>query len=188
MGTINYGTNDILCSLGYIGSFDYDDELIKECREELDLSEEEYSDEDIIDRLREDYYMCEEDDFNAVKDKLAECRYQYYKVEVCSGYYEGFYISIDREYCYLDNYKEKLEMQKELTTLISKIKYCIENYGIRVCYPGWCTGWEEKVEDSIKVLNEKVKEERKAIKQIPTDRQVCRMSSEERKAKIGWTW
>ena len=188
MGAINYGTNNILCSLGYVGTFEYDDDLIKECRKEFDLSEEDYSDEDIIDRLREDYYMCEEDDFLQVKELIESRRFTYYKVEVKSGYYEGFYISINREYCYLDNYKEKQEMQKELTTLKNIIEICINNHGIRVCYPGWCTGWEEKVEDSIKVLNENVKEERKAIQQIPTDRQVARMSKEERIAKIGWSW
>lgn len=188
MGTINYGTNKILCSLGYHSEFDYDDDLIKECREEFDLDEENYSDDDIIDRLREDYDMCVEDDYFSVQELINSKDFHFYKVELCSGYYEGFYISLDREYCYLDNYKEKQAMQKELTMLKGVLEEIITNYGVRVCYPWWCTNWEEKIEDSIKVLNEKVKEERKAIKQIPTDRQVCRMSKEERKAKIGWTW
>ena len=188
MGTINYGSNKILCSLGYHNEFDYDDDLIKECREEFGLDEEEFSDDDIIDRLREDYDMCEEDDYLSVQELINSKDFHFYKVELCSGYYDGFYISIDREYCYLDNYKEKQAMQKELTMLKGVLEEIITNHCVRVCYPWWCTSWEETVEDSIKVLNEKVKEERKAIQQIPTDRQVCRMSSEERKAKIGWTW
>lgn len=188
MGTINYGTNDVLCSLGYHSEFDYDDDLIKECREEFDLNEEDYTDEDIIDRLREDYDLCVEADWENVKSILESKRFQYYKVSVESGYYEGFYISIDREYSYLDNYQEKLDMQKELTTLKELLIKCINECGIRVCYPWWATSWEEKIEDSVKVLNEKVKEERDYIKHIPTDRQVARMSSEERKARIGWTW
>ena len=188
MGTINYGTNKILCSLGYHNEFDYDDDLIKECREEFDLDEENYTNDDIIDRLREDYNMCEEDDYFSVQTLINSKDFHFYKVELCSGYYDGFYISLDREYCYLDNYKAKLEMQKELTMLKTTLIDIITNYGVRVCYPGWGTSWEEKIEDSIKVLNEKVKEERKAIKQIPTDIQVCKMSDAERIAKIGWTW
>ena len=157
-------------------------------RPSSDLNEEDYTDEDIIDRLREDYDLCVEADWENVKSILESKRFQYYKVSVESGYYEGFYISIDREYSYLDNYQEKLDMQKELTTLKELLIKCINECGIRVCYPWWATSWEEKIEDSVKVLNEKVKEERDYIKHIPTDRQVARMSSEERKARIGWTW
>ena len=188
MGTINYGTNKILCSLGYHNEFDYDDDLIKECREEFDLDEENYTDDDIIDRLREDYEMCVEDDYFGVKELINSKDFHFYKVELSSGYYDGFYIKLDRNYCYLDNYKEKLEMQKELTMLKTILIDIITNYGIRVCYPWWCTKWEEKIEDSIKVLKEKVKEERMVIKQIPTDKQLWKMSKEERIAKIGWSW
>ena len=44
MGAINYGTNEILCSLGYyLTTPDTSEEAIKEYREEFDLSEEEWS-------------------------------------------------------------------------------------------------------------------------------------------------
>ena len=55
MGAINYGTNSILCSLGYYNTTpDTSEEAIKEYREEFDLSEEDYSDSEIAEKIYED--------------------------------------------------------------------------------------------------------------------------------------
>ena len=76
-------------------------------------------------------------------------------------------------------------MQKELTKLKKELTYVIENLGIRVCYPGWCTGWEEEIKDSLKALNNGIQEERKRIKTLRTERQFWKLTKEERNKIYG---
>lgn len=184
MGAINYGTNRILCSLGYYYiSPDTDEETIKEYRKEFDLSEEEWSDSEIEEKIYEDNSEMLRDDMKEVEKRLGD--YEYFEVSVECGYYEGFYISIDEKYLYLDTYQDRILMQKELTKLKNDLIYCIENLGVRVCYPDWCTGWEKSVEDSIKVLEASVKEERKRIKTLRTEKQFWKLSKKERNEIYG---
>ena len=184
MGAINYGTNEILCSLGYyLTTPDTSEEAIKEYREEFDLSEEEWSDSEIEDRIYEEEAIFVSDDMDEAERCLSG--YEYFDVSVECGYYEGFYISIDEEYLYLDSWKDKILMQKELTKLKNDLIYCIENLGVRVCYPGWCTDWEESIEDSIAVLEASVKAERERIKKLHTEKQFWKLSKKERNEIYG---
>ena len=184
MGAINYGTNSILCSLGYYNTtLDTSEEAIKEYREEFDLSEEDYSDSEIAEKIYEDEAIFASDEMNEVERGLSN--YEYFDVSVECGYYEGFYISIDEKYLYLDTYQDKILMQKELTRLKNDLIYCIENCGVRVCYPGWCTDWEESIEDSIAVLEASVKEERRRIKNLRTEKQFWKLSQKERNEIYG---
>lgn len=183
MGAINYGSNNIIGSFGYVWIQNYpSEEDIKEYREEFDLSEE-YTDEEIEERIMEDNHDIMEEDMSEVKRHLGE--YEYYDVSVEYGYYEGFYISIDNKYLWLDDYTQKKEMQKELTKLKKNLEFVIENLGVRVCYPGWCTGWEKEIKDSIKELNVGIKEERKRINSMRTEKQFWKLSKEERNKIYG---
>lgn len=184
MGAINYGTNKILCSLGsYFISPDVDEETVKEYRKEFGLSEEDYSDSEIEEKIYDDNAEMIRFDMEEAERHLSN--YEYFDVSVECGYYEGFYISIDEKYIYLDTYQDKILMQKELTKLKNDLIYCIENLGVRVCYPGWCTDWEESVEDSIKELEASVKEERKRIKNLRTEKQFWKLSKKERNEIYG---
>lgn len=186
MGAINYGTNKILCSLGsYDISPDVDEETIKEYRKEFGLSEEEYSDSEIEEKIYDDNAEMVRYDMEVVENLLSKSKYEYFDVSVECGYYEGFYISIDEKYIYLNTYQDRILMQKELTKLKNDLIYCIENYGVRVCYPGWCTGWEESIKDSIKELEASVKAERERIKKLRTEKQFWKLSKKERNEIYG---
>lgn len=185
MGAINYGSNNILCSLGYVDIQNYPkEEDIKAYREEFGYDEEDYTDEQIEEYIMDDNNLMCEDNYKAVKEVLSG--YEYYDVSVECGYYEGFYISIDDKYTYLDTFKDKIKMQKELTQLKKDLIECINTYGVRVCYPGWCTGWEKEIKESIKVLNECIKIERKRIKSLYTEKTFWNLTKEERHEKFGW--
>lgn len=184
MGAINYGSNNIIGSFGYswINYFPSEED-IKQCREDYDLSEEDYTDEDIENRILDDSHDMMEEDMEEVRRHL--CGYKYYDVKVEYGYYEGFYIDIDDKFLYLDSYEQKKEMQKELTKLKKELTYVIENFGVRVCYPGWCTGWEKEIKDSLRELNVGIQEERKRIKELRTEKQFWKLTKEERNKIYG---
>lgn len=184
MGSINYGTNKILCSLGYYNiTPDTSEEAVKDYRESYGFDEEEYSDSEIEEMIYDDNIENARYEMEEVKRRLG--KYEYFNVSVECGYYEGFYISIDEEYLYLDSWKDKILMQKELTKLKNDLIYCIENHGVRVCYPGWCTGWEESIKDSIKELEASVKAERERIKKLRTEKQFWKLSKKERNEIYG---
>lgn len=189
MGTINYGTNKNFCSLGYYAIGYYpSDEDIKDYRISMEMEdEEEYSDDYIKESIMDDQcYACEED-MEMVENYLFKNHvYEYFNVSVEAGYYEGFYISIDTKYNYFDSFEDKRKAQKELTILKNNLIKCIENQGIRVCYPGWCTSWEETINDSIKELNNSVKAMRDVINNTLTESQFWKLTKEERKVKYGF--
>ena len=93
-----------------------------------------------------------------------------YSVSVNDGYYEGFQIYISREQLAFDYWYQRKEMHKELTQIKNKIIVAIEEYTMRVCYPGYCIGWKDTIEESLKALNEAIKEERKVINSLKIEK------------------
>lgn len=111
-----------------------------------------------------------EERFKSVCDLFKNQEFEYYSVSVDEGYYEGFQIAISREQLAFDNSYQRKEMNKELTRIKNKIIVAINEYIMRVCYPGWCIGWEDTIDKSLKALNEAIKEERKVINNLKIEK------------------
>lgn len=143
MGTINYKTSDYI-TIGYNCDFiDYDDEFY-------------------FDDINEFYEM--------VKNRLNLEYFYYYNIKVVPGYYEGFSIDIEFNYkwCF-DDYRDKREAQKEITQIKKFLLECINDFELYVVFPGWCTTYKNRIE-SIKLLNEAIKEMRQEVKNTRTYR------------------
>ena len=141
MGTINYFTSDFI-TIGYnLNNIDYDDQCYSEFIQ---------------------------DDFNEVEWMLNIEKFYYFNVALIPGYYEGFSIDIELNYKYcFDNYHDKIEAQKEITQIKKFLLDCINFCGCCAVSPGWCTKYAKK-DESIKLLNEAIKEMRATVQAVPT--------------------
>lgn len=97
---------------------------------------------------------------------LDDANFQYYDVVLVSGYYDGFYMRIDRIFSDDDVRESKESVLEELDVLNNIGKKAIEEHLMRVCYPGWCTGWEDTINDSLTVWKGAIKEEKQFINKI----------------------
>ena len=139
MGTINYGSNDII-NLG------------------IDVSKE-----DNFSILDEEVSYIYDD----VKNILDDYYFYYYHVAIKEGYYNGLYLDIESNYYVYDSYVDKLDAQKELTQLKELLNRCAD-VGL-VCYsPGWCTGYYN-FKDTKAKIKEAIKSARQVVKAAPTD-------------------
>jgi hypothetical protein len=141
MGAINYKTSEYI-TIGYnLDNFDYDDEF---------------------------YFDIIQDDYESIKELLKHQHFYYFHVVLDVGYYNGFSIDIECNFdYYFDNWQDKRDAQKEITQLKAFLKEIIENYNCCVVAPSWCTTYYNYT-DSMKKLNDAVKEMREHIKTIPT--------------------
>ena len=166
MGTFNYGSSDDIVTLGHYDGFDYfpSEEEIQEEMEEGD-----YSRDKAIEVLIENMSYQVQDDRDSI-DSLIKCELSnlhFYTVQTVSGYYSGFIINIVQQYLCLDEYKDRVKIQKEITKIKAILIKCVQEYGMRVHYAGYCPGWEDTISDSIKTINKAIKEEREKVKKLP---------------------
>jgi hypothetical protein len=163
MGAINYGTSKYLCTLGY-----YEDEYYPTDQEiaEVQLINEGATEEEAVETLMQEHNYTLKDDFDQINSYLDDADFQYYDVVLVSGYYDGFYMRIDRIFSDDDIRESKESVLEELDVLNNIGKKAIEEHLMRVCYPGWCTGWEDTVNDSLEVWKEAIKEEKQFINKI----------------------
>lgn len=165
MGTFNYGSSHDIVTLGHYIGFDYypDDEEIADEMEELNVSR----DKAIESLIESNSYMVE-DDLDSIKSHIKNyLDLHFYQVKTVGGYYSGFWIDIENDWLCIDSYKDRAVIQKEITQIKNFLIKCVSEYGMRVHYPGWCVGWEDVIENSIKKINEKIKEERQKVKKLP---------------------
>lgn len=166
MGSINFKTSKIITlATKYININETD---IQEYKKEY----EEINDEILTDEKAETLlynYMadCMQEDFDEIDNLIKSYDFEFYSVKVASGHYEGFQLLIDNVYLSYDTYKERQENQKELTQLKELLIKIIKDYGLRACYPSWCSGWKETEKETLKALRDGIKAERKAIKEKP---------------------
>lgn len=159
MGTWNYGTSECLTTLGYYGINYFPTE--EEIEEEMTINDvDKKTAEQLCYQSNND---CVSEDFNNVKALFEQKKWFYYDIKVEPGYYEGFWLSISDTYYELNSTAEKKEWQKELNELTKILNTCVRDYLMRVCYPGWCIGWEDTIERSIVKLSDAVTKERKRI-------------------------
>lgn len=156
MGTWNYKTSDVVTVAYYDINYTPSIEEV-----EGTMVDYECDDKTAEDICVDQHEFTIRDDFERVESIMSKT-YIFYDVKVVDGYYEGFQIVIERIYEGL-SWKERQEMQKELTQIKRDLITVIENDMMRVCYPGYCIGWEDTIQGSIKALNEAIKEERKVI-------------------------
>ena len=158
MGTINYKTGDII-TLG-----------VNENSLE-DWEEVNYYTEDAMDYIKD---LADE-----LKIKLEQFDTVWLKVNVEYGYYAGMSVCIDKDYqtdAELERDKTISRMIKDLWKLEKEEKeeirvqldltrqFCIKclDY-LDVCYPSWCTGYEEGYAENVDAVNNAFD---KAIKEL----------------------
>lgn len=161
MGTWNYGKSDVITVAYYDINYTPSIEEIEGTIVDYECNEKEA--EDILYQQYQDFT---EEQFNSVCDLFKNQEFEYYSVSVDDGSFEGFQINISREQLAFDNSYQRKEMHKELTRIKNKIIVAINEYIMRVCYPGYCIGWKDTIEESLKALNEAIEEERKVINSL----------------------
>lgn len=143
MGTINYGSNDYF----NIGVNPNNYWIEDENGENIFLNWE----------LEEDY--------TTIEKLLNNYIFDYFKVTIQPGYYEGFYIDISFDYLWVD-YWEKPEILKELTQLKNFLINCVYS-GMVEYYPGWCTGYSDTTK-TFQAIKDRIKELKQDLKKFPT--------------------
>jgi len=167
MGTINYGTSDYI-TLG-IKPYDTDDfrndkDFMKFIENEwnVDLSDDTQVLDAIYDEIN-DLYDCDRMNAQVIIDKYT---LNYFKVTIEPGYYEGLYIDISLENAAFNDYKEKLDAQKEVTR-IKSMMIDLAGCGYNSVYPGWCTTYHD-YKTTLRHIKEAIKEMRADVKGTPT--------------------
>lgn len=178
MGTINYGTSDYVTLGANIMYSDYaeDEQLMEVLRQEV----EEYG--GTIDEQLQ-YYIDDdcENLYLEAKEIVDDYDFEFFKVELEFGYYEGFYLKLEQYLPILfDDYEERTRANKEVSKLKEMLLRLVD-IGMRSCYPGWCTGWADR-EGSIKDIKGGVKKMRADIKEIMTYSRFERLQKEGKKA------
>ena len=135
MGAINYGSNDYF-NIG-VNPDEWD----------------EYCNDYTIEWLQED---CVE--------ILNTYNFKYFRVTVEPGYYEGFYIKINFDYCYVD-YWEKPLILKECTQL-KKLLLELSRIGLVKYYAGWRMSYCSEQETN-KAIKEAIKEIKEKMRKFP---------------------
>ena len=135
MGTINYKTGEVI-TLG------------------LDVSGDIEEDYEGINYVYDILY-------NDIKDKVEALDHDWFKLDIDCGYYEGFYLAVDKNY-YSDNEmdkqlrtgiitqdvfdmwrltdEEREDVKAESEKLRTELKSLITESFV-VCFPSWCTGY-----------------------------------------------
>lgn len=116
MGTFNYGTSDYITLAYNFDSFRGEEEDLRDFE-----IESMYSDAEKV---------------------LENFTFEFFKVSLLPGYYEGFYLSIESVYIWYDDIQEKRAAQKEVTQL-KQLLFTLAGIGLVSCTPGWCTGYRD---------------------------------------------
>lgn len=152
MGTINYGTSKYI-TVG-MKPYDYDDlrKIVFECGSDY-RKEEDVSDEAIADQ-NEYETNCEKEICQDILDKYS---FDYFDLELKSGYYEGFYLDIESKFEEELYSKEDMSRAMSEAIVLKKVLYDIidNSKDMCVCHPGWCTAYLN-AEDSKKEIDEAI--------------------------------
>jgi hypothetical protein len=108
------------------------------------------------------------DDINA---EIEDCDYfeKWVDIKLVNGYYEGFSVVVNKNYT-LDKKvpwrvaeEDKPEIYNVLEIVRNGLKKLTDNY-LDVCYPWWCTSYEEGREANYKAIDEAIDEAIEEIK------------------------
>lgn len=170
MGTINYKTGDII-TLG-LNTNNLKDEYY-DAEDGMECFTKEEQTEDTYFMLKE---LAEE-----LEDKLKN-NFDYeewFKIKIEYGYYEGVCVYIDKDYytpdefnrlrkrgellydCFMLTEDEKNAIKIQLEIIREFCIKCLDY--LDVCYPSWCTGYEEGYAENVNAVNNAFD---KAIKEL----------------------
>ena len=165
MGAINYRTSEYI-TLG-INPYDYDDFVNDPDFMEWYHDEMEDCGISLDDCVYEEMNRCYERDRENIEAELSSHDFHYFHFAIVPGYYEGFTLDIEPNYpIAFDDYVEKLEAQKEITTIRQFLIDCA-GMGLVQCFPGWCTGYSD-YKETVKGICEAVKAMREDVRSTPT--------------------
>jgi len=143
MGTINYKTSEFI-TLGYpvIGPWDImQDEKYSVCKEEYKAMAGEMGVEFTEDFIDSVLRIDGEEQFINAREIVEQYHpnLDLFTVKIDPGYYSGFSLIIDQEYCTLDDEEERAEALEDIEQ-IEKVLVGLTVYaGMVQVYPGWCT-------------------------------------------------
>jgi hypothetical protein len=104
--------------------------------------------------------------YDETQQLINKYNFDYFTVKIEPGYYEGFYIHIDFDFLWLDNYQEKLTVLKEITQLKKFLLECCQ-YGLVRYSPGWCTSYYSE-QETIQDVKAAIKEMKQNFRNYPT--------------------
>lgn len=174
MGTINYKTGDIITLGLNLDTIEIEKDEVNEM-----VDEEGYEFDDAVETWKEIY----EEDIKTLCHKWIDdspLNTEYFDIELGNGYYEGFYIAVNKKYmtdkeieisrnkCEYPSFlynlwklsdEEKEDVKNEIKEHLRPLLIRLISY-IDVCYPSWCTAYEftykENVDAIDKALNEAI--------------------------------
>jgi hypothetical protein len=108
------------------------------------------------------------DDINA---EIEDCDYfeKWVDIKLVNGYYEGFSVvvnknyTLDKRFSWRVTEEDKPEIYNVLEIVRNGLKKLTDNY-LDVCYPWWCTRYEEGREANYKAIDEAIDEAIEEIK------------------------
>ena len=168
MGTINYKSGDII-TLGLNMDYEADESAVNDLIENYGYSKEE------AENFERDMYVSDAeeevkkilDDINEEIEKLGYFE-EWLNIKFDYGYYEGFSVTVNKNYT-LDKKdvfrvveEDKEEIYKVLEIARKGMKRLTDTY-LDVCYPWWCTRFEEGREANHKAIDEAID---KAIEEV----------------------
>jgi len=165
MGTINYNKSDYITmgiNPGKVWDIQNDPEVIAEVKESIKPYGGTF--ENAMNEYIENIFAESFDEIEAILNKYS---FYYYHIALKPGYYEGFYLDIENNFCICyDTWQDKREAQKEITQ-IKKLLHELTAAGLVACFPGWCTGYATPNETRA-AIDKAIKEMRGEAEFTPT--------------------
>lgn len=168
MGTINYRSGDII-TLGL--NYETDNDDINELMEMNDLLTREDAENLLREQYEEDAQELSQSIVDDINAEIEDCRYfeNWIDVKLVDGYYEGFSVVVDKNYTLDKRFswrvadEDKPEIYNVLEIIRKGLKRLTDSY-LDVCYPWWCTSFEEGREANYKAIDEAIDEAIEEIK------------------------
>ncbi len=168
MGTINYQSGNII-TLGLNMDYEIDNDTINELMELNDLTKEEAENYE-RGQYESDAQELSQTIVDDINTEIENCDYfeKWLDVKLVNGYYEGFSVvvntnyTLDKKIAWRVTEEDKPEIYKVLEIVRKGLKRLTDSY-LDVCYPWWCTRFEEGREANYKAIDEAID---KAIEEV----------------------
>jgi hypothetical protein len=168
MGTINYQSGDII-TLGL--NYRADNDAIDELMEMNDLLTREDAENFEREQYESDAQELSQEIIDDINAEIEDCDYfeKWVDIKLVNGYYEGFSVvvnknyTLDKRFSWRVTEEDKPEIYNVLEIVRNGLKKLTDNY-LDVCYPWWCTRYEEGREANYKAIDEAIDEAIEEIK------------------------
>lgn len=168
MGTINYQSGDII-TLGL--NYRTDNDAIDELMEMNDLLTREDAENFEREQYESDAQELSQEIIDDINAEIEDCDYfeKWVNIKLVNGYYEGFSVvvnknyTLDKRFSWRVTEEDKPEIYNVLEIVRNGLKKLTDNY-LDVCYPWWCTRYEEGREANYKAIDEAIDEAIEEIK------------------------